>query len=69
VTDQIRVGDGPVDIAFGEGAVWVANSLDGTVSRIDPQSRKIVATVPVASTLAAVAVGGGWVWAVAAGSD
>ena len=31
----IKVGKKPVDIAFGGGAVWVANSGDGTVTRID----------------------------------
>ena len=30
------VGSGPSGIAIGGGFVWVTNSLDGTVSRIDP---------------------------------
>jgi DNA-binding beta-propeller fold protein YncE len=25
-------------VAYGDGSVWVANSLGGTVSRIDPQT-------------------------------
>ena len=36
VTDSFAVGAGPVGVTVGEGAVWVANSIDGTVSRIDP---------------------------------
>ena len=31
----IQVGGGPAGVAVGGGAVWVANGLDGTVSRID----------------------------------
>ena len=33
-------------IAAGDGAVWVANSFDGTVSRIDPRTNTVVATIP-----------------------
>ena len=33
-----RVGRGPTGIVLGAGSVWTANSLDGTVTRIDPQS-------------------------------
>ena len=36
IVQTIHVGNGPAGIAFGRGAAWVANSLDGTVSRIDP---------------------------------
>jgi len=32
----LEVGERPGAIAVGEGSVWVANSGDGTVSRIDP---------------------------------
>ena len=35
---SIPVGTGPSGIAFGLGALWVANAADGTVSRVDPQS-------------------------------
>ena len=37
VTTSIPVGRGPAGIAVGLGSVWVANSVDGTVSRIDPR--------------------------------
>ena len=30
----------PSSVAFGEGAVWVANRIDGTVSRIDPETER-----------------------------
>ena len=32
----IPVGDDPIGIAFGNGAVWTANHQDGTVTRITP---------------------------------
>ena len=33
-------GDGPKGIAVGAGAVWVANSIASTVTRIDPQANR-----------------------------
>ena len=61
-SESIRVGDGPVDIAVGAGGVWVANSREGTVSRIDPQSKQVIATIRVGHSLQGIAVGGGAVW-------
>ena len=37
ITAQYRVGRDPGAVAAGGGSVWVANQLDGTVSRIDPE--------------------------------
>ena len=37
-----RSGTAPTGIAFGGGAAWVANSLDGTVSRIDPATNSVI---------------------------
>ena len=39
-SEAIGVGNGPGSVAFGEGAVWVANRVDGTVSRIDPETER-----------------------------
>ena len=41
VADVVRVGRRPTSIAVGEGAVWIANSGNGTVSRIDPRSNTV----------------------------
>ena len=38
----IPVGSSPSDIGTGAGAVWVADTLDGTVSRIDPSTERVV---------------------------
>src|SRR6266542_4446544 len=61
-SESIGVGDGPVDVAVGAGGVWVANSRDGTVSRIDPQTNEVVATIRLGNSPQAIAVGGGGVW-------
>ena len=39
--EPIPVGNGPSGIAFGADRVWVANSRDGTVSAIDPQTNLV----------------------------
>jgi class 3 adenylate cyclase/streptogramin lyase len=35
-SQTITVGNGPSGVAVGDGAVWVANSREGTVSRVNP---------------------------------
>jgi YVTN family beta-propeller protein len=49
------------DVAVGEGAVWVTDSRADAVSRIDPATGKIVATIDVRDP-EHVAVGEGAVW-------
>ena len=34
----VTVGQDPIGVATGAGAVWVANSADGTVSKVSPAS-------------------------------
>jgi YVTN family beta-propeller protein len=62
VTRRIRVGDDPLGIAVREGAVWVANHASGTVSRIDPKTGKVVATIGVGPNPTQVVAGAGGVW-------
>ena len=64
----VAVGNGPSGIAVGEGGVWVADSLDNAVVRIDPGTRAVTTTIPVGNSPAGVAVGAGSVW-VADSSD
>ncbi len=52
---SISVGSGPSGIAFGLGAVWVANATDGTVSRVDPESGTAV-QIPVGNDPTGIAV-------------
>jgi YVTN family beta-propeller protein len=49
-------------IAVGEGAVWVANAEQGSVSRVDPATRRVVQRIMVGRDPAGVAAGGGAVW-------
>jgi DNA-binding beta-propeller fold protein YncE len=69
VVARVAVPGNPQRLAFGFGAVWVTNS-NGTVSRIDPASDQVVATIPLprpGHRPEAVATGAGMVW-VAAGA-
>jgi hypothetical protein len=78
VVRTFRVADGLTSMAQGFGAVWATDLSSGTVLRIDPKTRKVVARIPVAgrananapstpapSPDAIVAVGAGAVWALA----
>jgi YVTN family beta-propeller protein len=45
IVATIPVGAGPQGLAATDDAIWVANSDGGTVSRIDPATNAVVATV------------------------
>src|SRR6266496_1258091 len=47
VSAQMPVGLFAQAIAYGADAVWVPNSGDGTLSRIDPQTNQVVTTIKV----------------------
>ena len=64
-----RLARGVNSIAVGGGAVWAANSQRGTVTRIDPASNRITARVEVGDAPRALAVGGGKLWIVVAGTE
>jgi YVTN family beta-propeller protein len=58
----ITVGERPVDLAAGEGGVWVANAGGHTVTRIDPATNRVTRTIDLHNPPAGVAVGPGRVW-------
>jgi YVTN family beta-propeller protein len=58
---SVGVGNRPSAIASGAGSVWVTNSADGTVTRIDPTTL-VATTIPVGHGPAAVAVNAAGVW-------
>lgn len=62
-TITIGVDRGPLRLAAGAGAAWVADG-DGTLARIDPSS-DAVRYFPIAHGLTDVAVAGGRVWVTA----
>jgi serine/threonine-protein kinase len=60
---SIPVGKSPVAIASGLGSIWVANQDDGTITRIDPTTRRATDTIGgIPGTPLAVAAGEGAVW-------
>jgi YVTN family beta-propeller protein len=62
-------GTGPSGIAVGDGAIWVANSGDNSVSRILPETTTVTATITVGRHPAGVALGEGGVWVTDQGDD
>ena len=68
VVASVGVGNDPSAIASGAGSVWVANSSDGTVTRIDPATLDTT-TVPVGHGPAAIAVNASGAWVANAGDD
>ena len=61
LVEQYRVGREPRAVAAGAGSVWIADALDGTVSRLEPGRDRIV-TIPVGPDAVALAFGGGALW-------
>jgi DNA-binding SARP family transcriptional activator/streptogramin lyase len=45
VVGAVRVGGRPTFVAVGAGAVWVGNTADRTVSRVDPTTLRVTATI------------------------
>jgi YVTN family beta-propeller protein len=64
VVDTVQVGIRPGPIAFGEGAVWVGNLDDRSLTRIDIETRRVLSNIPVAATPHAITVDDGAVWVV-----
>jgi YVTN family beta-propeller protein len=62
VGKPIDVGRKPDGLAIGDRSVWVANSGDGTASRIDPADDQSGEEIPVGDNPDSVAIGGGSVW-------
>jgi ABC-type transport system substrate-binding protein/DNA-binding SARP family transcriptional activator len=61
VTRQVELGTGPGQTAAGAGAIWTSNTLDDTVSRIDPGTGQ-AETIPVGLRPSGLAVDTNAVW-------
>jgi DNA-binding beta-propeller fold protein YncE len=57
IVHQYPVGHSPGAVVTGSGSVWVANTLDDTVSRIDRERGEVV-TIPRVSTVSST--GSSW---------
>lgn len=63
-TSTVKSGLGPIALASGDGSIWVTNANANTVSRIDPATDKVIATVQLpgaAPTGVLVTADGVWV--------
>jgi YVTN family beta-propeller protein len=60
--DAIPVGANPVGLAYGAGSVWVTNSGDNTVMRINPKTHEVIQTFHVGADPVAIAVDGQRAW-------
>jgi YVTN family beta-propeller protein len=58
----VHVGAGPAGIAVTPGAVWVANSLDQTVSKLDPATGAVTATIGVGDGPSGIVAAKDGVW-------
>jgi ABC-type transport system substrate-binding protein/DNA-binding SARP family transcriptional activator len=58
-----KVGRAPSAVATGAGSIWVANALDGTVTRLDEAGDQMT-TIPVGGRPLALAFGAGSLWVV-----
>ncbi|MGC1566991.1 MAG: ABC transporter substrate-binding protein, partial [Trebonia sp.] len=67
-TGSVDVGNEPSAVAAGAGYLWVTNSADGTVTRIDPLTL-VATTIPVGHSPDAVAVNAAGVWVANAGDN
>lgn len=55
---------GCYDVAIGENAIWVSDIQSNQLLKIDPESRKVVATVKLEGRPSEVAYGQGTVWVI-----
>jgi YVTN family beta-propeller protein len=59
---EISVGTGPTSITAGDGGIWVANTLDGTISRIDQRTHVVTTTLPVGNGPVGIGLGSDSIW-------
>ena len=61
ITTQYAVGRAPGAVVVGGGSTWVANTLDGTISRIDREHHEVV-SIDVGGAPHGLAFGAGSLW-------
>ena len=61
-TGSADVGQGSTAIAAGLDAVWIADDLEGTLTKVDPDTLRVLDVAPVPGNIDAIAVGVGSVW-------
>lgn len=66
--EWIPVGSRPTGLSVTDDAVWVANSGSNTVSRIDPHTDEVAATIPVPERPYRIAADSQGVWVTSLGA-
>ena len=66
-TRSIDVGVGVTYVAYGAGAVWTANYVDGIVTRVDPAKARVTSRTRIGAAQA-LAAGAGSAWVSTAGA-
>ncbi|HEY0391163.1 MAG TPA: serine/threonine-protein kinase [Solirubrobacterales bacterium] len=62
VSSQIAVAKPPLRLAVGPRTVWATSAVDGTLTGIDPQTRRVVSKQQVGKGASGVTIGAGSVW-------
>ena len=52
-------------MSIGYGSIWLACRNQRAVQRVEPQTGRVLATIPVSESVWTVTAGAGWVWAIA----
>ena len=60
--DAVQVGQTPDALVYGFGSLWVANSGERTVQRVNPKTHEVVGTFEVGSNPTAIALSAQDVW-------
>jgi YVTN family beta-propeller protein len=69
VTGFIRVGSGPVDVTWDGRNLWVANAGSNTVSKINPVTNTVTATIGLGFSPSGVVSDGTNIWVTKVGSN
>ena len=62
VTETATVGGLPDGVAVANGSLWVANTTDGTVTRLDSTTARPIDTIPVGASPSGIVAGFGAIW-------
>ena len=69
IGDAVALGAVPIGLAEDAGAVWVLDHTNAAVARVDPETRRVVQTIPdVGNDPQAISARGGNVWVAVFGS-
>jgi YVTN family beta-propeller protein len=62
IVASVSVGSRPGQIVYGNGALWVANQGENTISRVDPIAQRRTSTIPLLAMPTGLAAGRQSIW-------